>query len=244
MARIVIVGATSGIGKCVAHEFIDRGWSVGIAGRRADILAELQAIAPDRVMYEVIDVMANDATERLENLISKLGGMDIFFLASGVGNQNTELNFAIESRTIATNILGFTQMIDTAYLYYKSNSLSGQIGVISSIAGTKGIGVAASYSASKRYQNIYIDALEQLAHQQDVKIRFTDIRPGFVKTALLNDNRKYPMQLTPEYVARHIVKSLLNHKRVSIIDWRYAIMVFFWRLIPRSIWRRANIANG
>ena len=113
--------------------------------------------------------------------------------------------------------------------------------IISSIAGTKGLGVAPAYSATKRFQNIYIDALEQLSNMQNLGIRFTDIRPGFVKTNLLNDGKHYPLLMSPDKVAQDIVKALEHKKRIVVIDWRYRLLVFGWRLIPRFIWKNLSI---
>ena len=72
---------------------------------------------------------------------------------------------------------------------------------------------------------------------------FTDIRPGFVATSLLNDGKNYPMLMKAGNVARTIVDSLRKKKRVVVIDWKYSILVFFWRLIPRFIWKRMKIKN-
>ena len=110
--------------------------------------------------------------------------------------------------------------------------------------GAKGLGVAPAYSATKRFQNTYIDALEQLACMQKLNICFTDIRPGFVSTDLLNDGKRYPLLMQPEKVARQIVRALHHRKRVAVIDWRYAVIVFFWRMIPRWIWKRLPIRTG
>ena len=115
--------------------------------------------------------------------------------------------------------------------------------VISSIAGTKGLGVAPSYSATKRYQNIYIDALAQLSRMEKQPITFTDIRPGFVRTDLLKDGRNYPMLMSPQYAALRIANAIDRKKRRAIIDWRYAILVFLWRLIPEWLWERLPIRN-
>ena len=115
--------------------------------------------------------------------------------------------------------------------------------MISSIAGTKGLGVAPAYSATKRFQNTYIDALEQLATMQKLDIRFTDIRPGFVATSLLNDGKNYPMLMKTSYAAKLIVKALKRNKRIAVIDWKYSILVFFWKLIPRCIWKRMKVKN-
>jgi short-subunit dehydrogenase len=71
----------------------------------------------------------------------------------------------------------------------------------------------------------------------------TDIRPGFVTTAFIDDGHKYPMQMKPESVAIHIVRALKHHKRVVTIDFRYKLLVFFWRLLPRWLWERMPVRN-
>lgn len=243
MKRIIIMGATSGIGRCTAERCIAAGWQVGAAGRRTDALEQLRQLAPERVFIETIDITDSEAPAALERLIAKLGGMDIYLHVSGVGSQNPQLDPAIEFDTIRTNVEGFTRMVTTAYRYFATKG-GGHLAVISSIAGTKGLGVAASYSATKRYQNIYIDALDQLAHMKGQKIRFADIRPGFVATPLLHDDRHYPMLLTPEHVAARIFKALVRDKRRVTIDWRYAVLVFLWRLIPSGLWARLPIRNN
>jgi len=167
--------------------------------------------------------------------------MDVFLLSSGIGSQNRDLHSDIELSTVQTNTVGFTQMVVAAYDYFKKHG-GGQLAVISSIAGTKGLGAAPSYSATKRYQNTYIEALDQLAQMEKLPIVFTDIRPGFVKTDLLK-NDKYPMLMSPQYVARKIVKAIERKKRRTVIDWRYAVLVFFWKLIPSFVWRRLPIHN-
>lgn len=241
MKKIIIVGASSGIGKQVALNFIADGWKVGVAARREEALKELKLQIPAQVEYEVIDITSADATSRLNALIDKLGGMDIYFHCSGVGHQNTKIDIKVEVDTVRTNALGFTQMSVTAYNYFKDNKKQGQIAVVSSIAGTKGLGVSPSYSATKRYNYIYLDCLEQLSRMQNVNITFTDIRPGFVTTALLDDGQKYPMQMSVEYAAKKIFKAVKRRKRVAVIDWKYSILVLFWKLIPRWLWVRLPI---
>lgn len=239
--RIIIIGATSGIGYEVARLYIKQGWRIGVAGRRLERLEELRAEAPGQIETTQLDVTSPDAPKRLVELIRKVGGMDVFLLSSGVGSQNRALNQEIELATVQTNTAGFTRMVTAAYDYFREHG-GGQLAVISSIAGTKGLGSAPSYSATKRYQNTYIEALDQLAHMEKLPIVFTDIRPGFVKTDLLK-NDKYPMLMSPEYVARKIVKAIERKKHRAVIDWKYAILVFFWKLIPSFIWRRLPIHN-
>ena len=239
--RIIIIGATSGIGYEITRLYCKQGWQVGIAGRRTELLAKIRSEAPGQVETVQLDVTSPDAPEKLAELIRKVGGMDIFLLSSGVGSQNRMLNPEIELATVQTNTAGFTRMVVAAYNYFKEQG-GGQLVVISSIAGTKGLGAAPSYSATKRSQNTYIEALDQLAQMEKLPIVFTDIRPGFVKTDLLKSG-KYPMLMKPEYVARKIVKAIGRKKRRVVIDWKYAVLVFFWKLIPDFIWRRLPIHN-
>ena len=111
---IIIIGATSGIGKKVAEGYISRGWKVGVAGRRAEELEALRLQAPNQVCTQVIDVTHEDSPQHLHALISQLGGMDIFLLSSGVGSQNPTLQPDIELRTAATNVEGFIRMTTAA----------------------------------------------------------------------------------------------------------------------------------
>ena len=173
--------------------------------------------------------------------------MDLFFYASGIGHQNRQLREDIELSTMQTNGLGFTRMIGEAYRYFAARQEQegskewGHIAAITSIAGTKGLGPAPAYSATKAMQNVYLQALEQQAHQRGLRIRFTDIRPGFVDTALLDGDFRYPMMLRPENVAREIVNAINAHNHIRVIDWRYRLLTAFWRRIPRCLWRHFRL---
>lgn len=240
--KVIIIGATSGIGREVALLYIAKGWKVGIAGRRAAELESLRMEAPEQVSAQVLDVTQADATQKLQALIEQTGGMDVFLLSSGIGKQNYALQTDIELATAATNVEGFIRMTNAAYHYFEQQG-HGHLAVISSIAGTKGLGAAAAYSATKGFQNIYMDALNQLARMQKLNIHFTDIRPGFVATPLLNDQRRYPMLMEAHAVAKDILRAIERKKRVAIIDWKYRLLVGFWRLIPRWIWLRLPVRN-
>ena len=235
MKRAIVIGASSGIGLEVARLLLQQGWTLGVAARRVELL---QSIGDVEVMQ--IDVTSEDATERLRDLIQKTGGMDLFFYASGIGKQNRELKEDIELATMNTNGVGFTRMIGEAYRYFAIQG-EGHIAAITSIAGTKGLGPAPSYSATKAMQNVYLQALEQQANARGLKLRFTDIRPGFVDTALLAGDFRYPMMLKPQKVAQEIVRAINRHQHIRVIDWHYRLLTAFWRRIPRFLWRRMRL---
>lgn len=240
MGKAIVIGASSGIGKEVAEILINEGWTVGLAARRDEMLFPMMHAHEDRVKVAKIDVNACDAAESLNMLIKQIGGMDLFFYAAGVGKQNRDLQEEIELSTVRTNALGFTRMIGEVYRYFAAHG-GGHIAAISSIAGTKGLGPAPSYSATKAMQATYLQALEQLAHSQGLNITFTDIRPGFVDTDLLSGTHKYPMLMEVKPVAKAIVKAVKQKKHVVVIDWKWRLLTALWRRIPRWLWRKMKL---
>lgn len=240
--RIIISGATSGIGCEIAKIYISQGWKVGIIGRRENLLKELQDLNSSNVFVQAMDINSDNATLQFQNLITQLGGMDIYFHVSGIGYQNTQLDYAKELNTVETNCQGFTRMVTFAFNYFAEHG-GGHIAAITSIAGTKGLGVSPAYSATKRYQNQYLQCLAQLSSMRKAKIIFTDIRPGFVATDLLNDSHNYPMLMNKTDVAKAAYKAVEKKKRIKIIDWRYYFLVAAWKCIPNCIWERISVKN-
>ena len=80
--RVIIIGATSGIGREVANIYIKQGWKVGVAGRRAHELETLRQTAPEQVFTQVLDVTDENAHLKFDELIEQIGGMDVFLLSS------------------------------------------------------------------------------------------------------------------------------------------------------------------
>lgn len=241
MKRVVIMGASSGIGLRVAEELAKRGVHVGLAARRTGALETLQAKYPEHVVYESIDICQPEATGQLNSLISRLGGMDIYFHVSGIGYENPTLDPETEAGMVTTNCVGFVRMISAAYCYYRAENRSGQIAALTSVAGTKGIGPFSAYSASKKMDSTYLTALEQLAHIDKCDIRFTDIRPGWIKTPLLDPDKIYPMEMSLDYIVPQIIRAIVKKERVAVIDFRWNILVGLWRMIPDCLWVRMNL---
>lgn len=243
MLRIVVIGASSGIGKRVAADFAKAGCIVGAAARSTDRLEELKRTCPENITTARIDVTDNPCVEQFYNLIETIGGMDILLFASGTGFCDPELIDDKLDITLRTNVIGFARITTAAYKYFKqtANRKPGQIAAITSVAGAKGIGVSAAYSASKKFQQTFINALEQLAYQQQVNVKFTDIRPGFIRTPILDPSRSYPMIMTLDYAVPLIEAAILKRRRIATIDSRWAIVNCLWRLIPQRVWRHISL---
>lgn len=238
--RAVVIGASSGLGREVTLLLLKDGWRVGIGARREERLMQIKREWGEQVEEAQIDVTTEEAVEGLHMLIARLGGMNLYFHASGIGKQNPELTPEVEVSTMHTNATGFTRMVGAAFRYFAQQG-HGHIAAITSVAGTKGLGQAPAYSATKALQNTYLQALEQLSNKRQLHIRFTDIRPGFVDTELLSGTHHYPMMLHPEQVAKAIVKAICQQRHIVVIDWRWHLLTMLWRRIPRWLWRRMKI---
>lgn len=97
--RIIIIGATSGIGKELALIYLKRGYKVGITGRRQNLLNELREPYPLQVMVACFDVMGTNNEKHFRQLIFELGGLDLLIYNSGVGDVSKDLNWQIENIT-------------------------------------------------------------------------------------------------------------------------------------------------
>jgi len=245
MKTAIIIGATSGLGRGVAELLVAKGWKVGIAGRRVERLETMcSELGAEKVVYSAMDVTSETAVEALDSLIASLGGApDMLLYCSGIGHQNRALDETWEIKTVRTNCEGMVRVVDHFVNHVRNNrelysGIRAHIGVITSVAGTEGMGTCPSYSATKKMMSTYVTALAQLVRMEKIPVTFTDIRPGFVATEILDPTKNYPMVMSKDKAARLIVRALEKRKRVFIFDWRFRLMVAWWRTIPRFLWER------
>ncbi len=244
MKRIVIVGASSGIGLYAARAFASMGWRVGAAARDLASLEKLRLEFPENILCERLDITSSEAPAALGRLAERLGGMDVYFHVAGIGFDNPGFLPDSDLRTAATNVDGFTRMMDAAWAYFASSGRRGQIAAVTSVAGTMGIGTLASYSASKAYQQHYLQAMRQRAHTLGLQLRVTDIRPGWVLTPLLpGAHSSYPLAMAPDRASRLIVEAVLKGRPVATVDWRWRVVRALWHLLPGPVWTRLRLPD-
>jgi short-subunit dehydrogenase len=110
MKKVIIVGASSGIGAALVPIFISKGFQVGITGRREQLLANIQQMAPQQIHFQCFDVNQTNAINELETLVEKLGGLDVLIYSAGVGDENPNLDFEIENKGIETQVQAFVKI--------------------------------------------------------------------------------------------------------------------------------------
>ena len=142
----------------------------------------------------------------------------------------------MEEPTLLTNVIGFTNIADWGFRYFEQQK-SGHLVTISSVGGTRGSGIAPAYNASKAYQINYMEGLRQKATKSPYSIYTTDIRPGFVDTAMTKGEGLF--WVTPvDKAVKQIKKAISKKKKVAFISkrWRYVTILF--RLLPSAIYCR------
>ena len=150
--NIIIIGATSGIGKALYEKYAADGNHIGIVGRRTHLLDELQQQQPECTITATADITKQDEVERaIHDFTKELGHVDLAIVCSGTGEINPTLDYALERPTLDTNVMGWTYVIDTLFHLFEQQA-HGHLVAITSAGGLRGEPMAPAYSATKAYQ--------------------------------------------------------------------------------------------
>lgn len=237
MKRAIIIGATSGIGKGLAKMLADNNYVVGITGRRTKLLEELKSEKPNSYFIKSFDITdIKKTTEKLEELKTEIGGLDLLILSSGTGDLNDKLDFEIEKKTIDTNVLGFTCITDWAFKLFEKQKF-GHLVAISSVGGLRGSRQAPAYNATKSYQMNYLEALRQKANNLKEPIFVTDIRPGFVDTDMAKGEGQFWVA-SVDKATRQVFKAITKKKKIAYVTKRWRLIGIILKRIPRQIYDR------
>jgi len=231
MKKVIIVGATSGIGRGLAEVFAGKDFLVGVTGRRENLLLELKNKFSDKIYISAFDVTIPGCLQKLENLSRELGGLDILVYSSGWGKSNKSLEFEIEKQTIDLNVKAFTEVMDWGFNFFLKQGY-GQIVGITSIAGMISNPGGPSYSASKAFQINYLKALKLKSMQEKLrKIHVTDIRPGYVDTPMAKGDKLFWVS-SVEKASEQIFKAIMNKRKTVYISKRWRIIGGIAKILP------------
>jgi len=236
MKKAIIIGASSGIGKALARELVQNKYRVGVTGRREAHLLELQKEQPEQIQVAAFDTTESNAIEQLEALEKRLGGIDLFIISAGIGHLNSDYNYTLENETNQLNVIAFTRLVNWSMLYFEKQGW-GHLVNISSVASRRGGRQAPAYSASKAYQSIYLEGMAQKVAYDKLTIYTTDVRPGFVKTAMAKADKMFWVS-SKEKAVRQIFRSIQRKKRIVYISRRWVIIAWILERIPWFIYKR------
>ena len=145
--NIIIIGATSGIGLDLLKRYAVSGNKIGILGRRKSILKELERCYPSNVITCAADIsQQNVLSEAIKFFQLHMQNIDLVIVCSGIGEQNSSLDFNIEFPTLLTNVVGSPYAIDAFYNIINHQGFEHLV-TITSIGGLRGEPQAPAYSA-------------------------------------------------------------------------------------------------
>ncbi|WP_432797862.1 SDR family NAD(P)-dependent oxidoreductase [Poriferisphaera sp. WC338] len=237
MKKAIVIGASSGIGKGMAIKLHRQGYTLGITARRTELLDKLNHESLNNTaIVQHMDLTNTEASiHALDDLINQLGGLDLVIISSGVGKADVTADWKESKQMIDVNVTGFTAVADTALTYFiKQNH--GHIVGLSSIAGLRGMGPSAVYSATKGFERIYLEGVQQDMHQQNHNIHVTAVMPGFIDTPMIEDN-KHTFWVQPvDKTCNQIYRAIQRKKFSAIVTRRWKLFALLIRLIPQWLW--------
>ena len=235
--NIVIIGATSGIGKALFEKYARGDNRIGIVGRRANLLDELCQKYPSKTITAKADITNLEVIEQAINALHKeLEYIDLAIVCSGIGDINATLEYNVERLTIDTNITGWTFVIDRLYNIFVQQG-HGHLVAITSAGGFRGEPIAPAYSASKAYQINYMEALRKKAYKSGSQIYVTDIRPGLVNTAMVKGEGLFWV-MPVEKVANQIITAIHKNKYKAYVTKRWHILAIINKNLPFALYKR------
>ena len=234
--KIWITGASSGIGKAVAEKFAKEGWKVAISARRKEILDEM-AKNPNIFSFPLDVTKEDQVNEVFSKIMENFKYLDICFFCSGTYNPKYEQKIDAKKikSTMDTNFLGTVHCVKSVESFFK-NKKSGQISIVSSVAGYRGLPNSSGYGPSKAALTNFAESIYFDFKKYNVKISV--ISPGFIKTPLTDKNEfKMPFLKSTEFAAEKIYEGLTNSKSFEIdFPKQLTLILKFLRILPYKLY--------
>ena len=243
MMRIVLVGATDGIGKALAEHWAARGCWVTVTGRDPAkleaLVRDLGARCPDATVNGVVCDLRDGA--RLEpafaEAVAKTGHCDLFVYVAGVMHPTDGVTSvpADDAEMLEVNAVSAAVMLGLAANYFRA-ARRGQIVGISSIAGDRGRKGNPAYNASKAALTTYLEGLRNRLHPFGVRV--TTVKPGFVATRMLGGRTGLPWTAPVDAAARTIARRVERGDEVFYVYRRWGLLGLALHHVPRFVFKR------
>ncbi|WP_040518322.1 SDR family oxidoreductase [Gordonia neofelifaecis] len=237
--KIIITGASSGLGEGMAREFAARGRSLGLAARRIDRLDALASeLEPSAAAVAVaqLDVTDVDAVPiAFDALAEELGGVDRVIVNAGLGKGAPigTGHAAANIETVQTNLVGALAQIEAAMAIFRRQN-HGHLVLVSSMSAVRGLPKAqAAYSASKAGVSALGQGLQ--AELAGSPIAVTVLLPGYIETDI-NRGVKTSMMTDTESGVKAMVAAIESERsRAAVPAWPWTPISWALRILPDSI---------
>ena len=234
---IWITGASSGIGRALAIKFANEGWSVAASARRESLLQELNKINENIYSFPLDVTNIDQCKTVFKNIIEKFKNIEISIFGTGMHDPKSEKEFNLEKirKIMEVNYFGTMNSINSIYDYY-NNKKSGQISIVSSVAGYRGLPAAGAYCASKSALTSFAESLHFEMKRRNVRVSL--VSPGFIKTPMTDQNDfPMPMIKSPEFAAEQIYTGLSKKIGFEIhFPKAFTFIMKILSILPSSIY--------
>ena len=234
---IWITGASSGIGKALSIKFAQEGWIVAASARREGLLQELTKINQNIHSFPLDVTNPEQCKKVFEEIKKKFNNIEISIFGTGIHDPNSEKRFNLEKirEIMEVNYFGTMNSINSVYDYYNDKK-GGQISIISSVAGYRGLPAAGAYCASKSALTSFTESLRFEMMRKNVRVSL--VSPGFIKTPMTDQNDfPMPMIKSPEFAAEKIYIGLTKKTGFEIhFPKAFTFFLKFLRILPYPIY--------
>jgi short-subunit dehydrogenase len=232
-----VTGASSGIGREVAVQLAQAGWTVAVSARRREELEALASAYPGKMLVFPVDITDTAAVAAAVAGIEAQGRpIARAVLNAGIYIRDTAPDFDVEKfkAQIDVNLVGTANCL-AAVMPLMLARQGGQIGIVGSVAGLNGLPAAVTYCTTKAGLIAMAESLKFDLDRAGVGISM--ILPGFVKTPATAGNA-YPMPYLMEVDAavRALLKGLDAGKFFIAFPWQLAWTLRFLRILPNSVY--------
>jgi short-subunit dehydrogenase len=237
MSKVIIIGASTGMGKDLAKEFATNGWEVGITARRLELLEELSREVPGKWHIKQMDAGRHDeAKKALDELIATMGGVDVVVYNAGIGDSSGQ--WEKENNLLQINAIGFAAISNHVFKYFRERKQHGQIAGVSSVASQRGSRMAIGYCATKAFMSNYMEGQRQESVKKNFGITITDLRPGFIATPMTKDQKGMFWVVPSTVAAKLMYKAIVNKKDIAYIPGKWRMAAWAMSNVPSFLWNK------
>jgi hypothetical protein len=238
--KVVISGASSGIGLALARHYLEHGATVAALARRGELLQTLAAEFPNKVFCYALDV--RDASAILQaagDFMTRVGVPDIVIANAGV-SRGTMTEYvedeAVFQNVMDVNVLGMVKTFQP-FLASMRKAKQGTLVGIASVAGFRGLPGSSAYSASKAAAISYLESLRVELHGSGVKV--VTLCPGYIRTPMTDINT-YPMPfiLDADVAARRMARVIERGVSFAVVPWQMGVVGWLMKRLPRWLYDR------
>jgi short-subunit dehydrogenase len=242
--KVVISGASSGLGLALARHYLERGAIVAAFARRSELLHALATEFPGQVHCYALDVRDGAAVQRAAlDFINGVGVPEVVIANAGVSvGTLTEYAEDVDAfqQVMDINVLGMVKTFQPFVAAMRTACAAGgqyTLVGIASVAGLRGLPGAGAYSASKAAAISYLESLRVELHGSGVKV--VTLCPGYIRTAMTEINPyAMPFILDADEAARRMARIITRQTSYAVIPWQMGLVGVLLKSLPRWLYDR------